>query len=101
VESFDKLRKAVLDEIRRNPNNMKEPRPNKARTLAAFIRHRLDELNMSDQAFAQLLDMEQELADSIIIGVLPSSEISDELLTEIAVALGCRKMDLLRLLEKK
>lgn len=101
MESFDKLRKAVLDEVRRNRNNMKEPRPNKARVLAAFIRARLEELNMSDKAFAQRLDMEQELADSILSGVLPSSEISDELLTEIAVALGCRKMDLLRLLKKE
>jgi plasmid maintenance system antidote protein VapI len=89
----------VLAEVRRRSHNMKEPTPNKARVLAAFIRARLDELNMSDQAFAQLLDMDQELADSIINGVLPSSEISDELLTEIAAALGCRKADLLHLIE--
>ena len=77
---------------------MKEPTPSKARVLAAFIRAKLEELHMSNQTFAQRLDMDQELADSIINGVLPSSEISDELLTEIAAALGCNKAGLLLLL---
>jgi hypothetical protein len=68
--------------MRRSPNH------NGAHILGRFIQEKLTEHNLSREAFASALDMEQELADSILDGVLPVSEYNDDLLQEIAAVIS-------------
>jgi len=56
--------------------------------LAAFLRGALDNLGRSPADFARALDIDQELADGILDGLLPVSQIEDEFLVEIARAVG-------------
>ncbi len=56
--------------------------------LGAFLRACLSNLGRSPADFAKDLGVEQELADAILDGLLPVSEIDDEFLVEIARAVS-------------
>lgn len=57
--------------------------------LGQYLQSCLKRQEMSRVTFAQSLDMETELADAILDGVLPESELHAELLEEVAEAAGC------------
>jgi hypothetical protein len=78
--------------MRRSPNH------NGAHILGRFIQEKLTEHNLSREAFASALDMEQELADSILDGVLPVSEYNDDLLQEIAAVISSSLARLIEIL---
>jgi hypothetical protein len=66
----------------------RSPKHNGAQILGRFIQEKLIKHNLSREDFASALDMEQELADSILDGVLPVSEYNDDLLEEIAAVIS-------------
>ena len=87
TDSLDKLRKAVFAELevqRQRPrvenNNHQE------KLLGDFLSVALKNLRRSRADFARILDIEQELAEAILDGILPVSEIDDEFLADIAIA---------------
>jgi hypothetical protein len=57
--------------------------------LGQYLQSCLKRQEMSRVTFAQSLDMETELADAILDGDLPESELHAELLEEVAEATGC------------
>jgi hypothetical protein len=59
-----------------------------ARLLGAFLQACLSNLGRSRADFANDLGIEQELADGILDGLLPVSDIDDDFLAEIARAVG-------------
>ena len=86
----DALRKAVLNEVKKQ--QVVSPHPTKhtsrARVLGMFIDECLKNRNISRDQFAKKLDMERELADAILDGLLPASELGNETLTEIATLIN-------------
>jgi hypothetical protein len=62
---------------------------NGPKALGQYLQKCLKRREMSRVAFAQSLDMETELADAILDGVLPDSELHPELLHELAEAVEC------------
>jgi len=88
----EQIKKAVLSAVR---ERAEQTRPtfvkinNGPKVLGQYLQKCLKNLEMSRVAFAQSLDMETELADAILDGVLPASELHSELLEELAEAVGC------------
>jgi hypothetical protein len=83
----DKLRKAVFAELEAQRQRPPKPySPHREKLLGDFLRACLSNLKRSSTDFARALDIEQELADAILEGLLPVSEIDDEFLAEIAAA---------------
>ncbi|MEP6987355.1 MAG: hypothetical protein ABI970_17250, partial [Chloroflexota bacterium] len=82
-------KKAVLDAVR---EKAQQTRPtlvkvnNGPKILGQFLQKCLKRREMSRVVFAQCLDMETELADAILDGVLPDSELHADLLHELAEA---------------
>ena len=62
---------------------------NGPKLLGQYLQKCLKRREMSRVAFAQSLDMETELADAILDGVLPDSELHADLLHEMAEAVDC------------
>ena len=86
---FDKLHRRVLEEVERQRQNPQAPSdPSRARMFGLFLQESLRNLGYSPSDFAQALDVEPELADAILDGILPSSEIDDAFLADIAHALN-------------
>ncbi len=86
-DSSDKIRRVILDEIERQKQRPAIHSPAEhARLLGAFLTACLTNLGRSPADFARALDIDQELADAILEGYFPSSEIDDEFLAEIAHA---------------
>ncbi len=85
TESSNKLRKLVAAEVQtqRQINEMKR-KVTPGKMLGMFLEMALKNRGRSRHYFARALDIEPELADGILDGLLPASEIDDELLTEIA-----------------
>lgn len=87
-ESLDALRRTVLNEVReqRHRRTVAPARRDKgqARTLGMFIEVCLERLGLGDTQFASALDVEPEVAEAILDGDLPESEIDDGLLRDIA-----------------
>lgn len=85
----EETKKAVLNAVRdharqTHPNRMRVNNGPKA--LGLYLQKCLKRRDMSRVAFAQALDMETELADAILDGVLPDSELHPQLLHELAEA---------------
>lgn len=93
----DSLRKVVLDEVKKQQAVTISPRPNRARVLGLFIDECLKNRSITRDQFAKRLDMERELADAILSGLLPASELDNETLTEIADLLNY-EVDVLKII---
>ena len=85
--SSEKMRQLIRAETERQRRAALTP-SEYARLLGAFLRACLSNLGRSPADFARALDIEQELADGILDGLLPVSEIDDDFLAEIARAVG-------------
>lgn len=86
-ESSDKTHKLILKELERQRQRSATHTPAEhARLLGAFLQACLTNLERSAADFARALDIDQELADAILEGYFPASEIDDEFLAEIAQA---------------
>ncbi len=83
----DKLRQAVLAELQRQQKRA-AVNLDRSRLLGAFLEACLTNLGRTRADFARTLDIEQELADGILDGLLPEAEIDDGFLAEIAAAVG-------------
>lgn len=81
----DKLRQRVLEELQRQKRRAAPPH-DRPRLLGAFLEACLNNRGRTPADFARALDIEQELADAILEGILPESELDDEFLVEIARA---------------
>ena len=89
AETLDALRKNVVAEVRKKreiAENQAKHSP--AKMLGMFIEANLANLKMSPQQFAKELDIEPILADAVITGFLPASEIDDDFLVDIAAVIG-------------
>jgi hypothetical protein len=80
------LRKKVLNEVAAQRRARAEHGAIKSPTqmLGNFIEACLTNQKYSHRKFARLLDIDEELAEGILGGVLPESEMDDELLADIA-----------------
>jgi hypothetical protein len=96
-DSFDRLQKNVLAAVRQNQTQPAHS-SGKAKTFGLFVDECRKNRKMSRTAFAEALEMEPELAAAILDGLLPESELNDDLLAEIAVVIGYQVGDLQMLL---
>lgn len=86
---FDQVRKKVLEEVRNRKTQPAPESPNgRAKALGLFVTECLHNRKMSRKDFAEALQMEPELADAILDGVLPESELNNDLLAEISDVLS-------------
>ena len=91
-DKHEQTKKAVLNAVR---ERAERTRPtlvkvnNGPKLLGQYLQKCLKRREISRVAFAQSLDMETELADAILDGVLPDSELHSELLHELAEAVDC------------
>jgi len=85
-DSFDKLRKAVMTELARQRKAGPSDTPSRAKLLGDFLQACISNLKLSRADFAKKLDIERALADAILDGLLPDSEIDDDFLRDIAQA---------------
>jgi hypothetical protein len=85
ADSFDRLYKTVRDEVQtqRQIRQARQHMP-PARLLGLFVETALTNRGRSRRYFARALDLDMELADAILDGTLPTSEIDDGLLADIA-----------------
>ena len=89
AETLDTLRKMVVAEVRKRREIAEnEAQHSPAKMLGMFIEANLVNLRMSPQQFAKELDIEPILADALITGFLPASEIDDDFLVDIAAVIG-------------
>jgi transcriptional regulator with XRE-family HTH domain len=89
ADSFDKLRALIQTRI----NQEKTPQPeaaglDHARLLGSFVEASLKAQHITLKEFAKRLDIEVELADAILKGSVPASELDDGLLADLAAATG-------------
>lgn len=90
MDSHDALRKSILDELAREaPNGQYSEEQLRAVALGRFIEACLQQVHLSRHEFAVRLDMEDELAEAIIEGILPVSELDEDLLQHISLIIGC------------
>jgi hypothetical protein len=86
------LRKTILKQVQKQqPATESDGRPtasDRARVLGLFLLECLKNRHISRDEFADKLDMERELADALLDGLLPASEISNDLLKEMAAVIG-------------
>ncbi len=86
------LRKTILKEVQKQtPAAESAGRPSasdRARVLGLFLLECLNNRSITRARFAERLDMERELADAILDGLLPASEISNDLLKDMAEVVG-------------
>ena len=85
TDSFNKLRKTLFAEL----NNLHQGTDAEAKAqpivhFGVFLEACLGNLGQSRAYFAKQLDIERDLADAILDGLLPESEIGDDFLVEIA-----------------
>lgn len=89
AETLDSLRKMVVAEVRKKRQAAESRAKIKpARMLGMFIEASLSNVNLAREQFAAELDIEAPLADGLLNGFLPASEIDDDFLTDIAVVIG-------------
>jgi hypothetical protein len=85
ADTFDSLRKTVLAEVKTQRTQSRARDHARPPTLlGAFIEAALKSHKLSRKDFASRLDIELELADAILEGELPLSELDDGLLIDIA-----------------
>src|SRR5258706_4004985 len=84
-DKFSKLDQHILTEI---DQLKKEPVPpvdcKPTRILGAFIEAALTNQSISKERFAAKMDVEEELVDGLLEGIIPAGEIDDEWLVTIA-----------------
>ncbi|HVO70736.1 MAG TPA: hypothetical protein VMT24_11865, partial [Aggregatilineaceae bacterium] len=88
-DSFEKLQGAVFSElekqkVRTDPGKQSVT----VKRFGVFLDECLTNLCQSRSEFAHQLGIERELADAILDGLLPESEIDDEFLVEIAAVVN-------------
>jgi hypothetical protein len=101
AESLDALRKSVVAQVRKQREFAEaQARHEPAKALGMFIEASLVSLKMSPGQFARELDIEPILADALISGFLPASEIDDDFVVDIAAVIG-HEPNTLRILLKR
>lgn len=85
--SSEKRRQLIRAETEKQRQSAHTP-SEYAALLGAFLQACLSNLGRSPADFAEALSIEQELADAVLDGLLPVSEIDDEFLNDIARAVG-------------
>ena len=83
ADSFDQLRQKVLKELQKQRGQPDTP-IDRAKFFGAFVAACLTNLGYSRAYFANALDIEPELADAVLDGLLPESEIDDDFVVEVA-----------------
>ena len=100
--NHEQTKQAVLNAVRERAERTRPTQlkvNNGPKALGQYLQKCLKRCEMSRVAFAQALDMETELADAILDGVLPDSELNSELLHELAEAVECEYDCLLQALK--
>ena len=101
AETLDALRKSVVAEVRKQRESAENrAKHDPAKTLGMFIEASLANIKMSPGQFAKEMDIELILADALITGFLPASEIDDDFLVDIAAVIG-HEPNTLRILLKR
>ncbi len=101
AETLDALRKAVVAQVRKQRELTEtQAKHDPAKALGMFIEASLVSLKMSPGQFARELDIEPILADALITGFLPASEIDDDFVVDIATVIG-HEPNTLRILLKR
>ena len=86
--SHDRLRKAVFAELQKQRSQAEGEAPiDRAKVFGTFVDVALNNLGISRSGFARTLHIEDELANAILDGLLPESEIDDAFLADIAQAI--------------
>lgn len=89
AETLDALRKTVVAEVRKKRQLTEhQARRSPATLLGLFIEASLNSSKLSHDQFAAELDIEPALADALLTGFLPASEIDDDFLLDIAAVIG-------------
>lgn len=88
AESFDTVRSLVLSKLKQQKAHPPVPKSrDQAKLLGEFIEVSLQTQCISLPDFARRLDIEVELAEALVQGQLPESELDDPLLVDIAAAI--------------
>ena len=99
MRPFNTLRRFILEAVKkRRLQPQMRSRYASTEAVAVFLNEMLKKRNLSRVDFAVALDMEQELADAILDGILPASEFNEDLIAEIAGLLECKPHQLRQLL---
>jgi hypothetical protein len=91
TKNYEQTKLAVLKAVKERAEQTRPARlivPKGAKALGQYLQSCLKQREISRVAFAVSLDMENELADAILDGELPESELHSELLEELAEATG-------------
>jgi hypothetical protein len=89
AETLDALRKMVVAEVRKKRQAADaQARIKPAKMLGLFIEASLTNAKLSREQFAAELDIEAPLADGLLSGFLPASEIDDDFLADVAAVIG-------------
>jgi hypothetical protein len=89
TETLDGLRKNVVRQVRQQRQIAEQKASlSPAKLLGGLIEASLSHLNLSREQFARELDIEPALADALLAGFLPASEIDDDFLVDIATVIG-------------
>lgn len=102
TKNYENTKKAVLQAVKERAEQTRPAlliKPKGAKAVGQFLQNCLSQREMSRVTFAQTLDMENELADAILDGILPESELHTELLAELAEVVGCEPVYLQRVLK--
>lgn len=90
VNATEKIKLNVLQAVRERAEQTRPARiTNGPKSLGLYLQNCLQNQEMSRVNFAQSLDMEIELVDGILDGILPESELHADLLSELAEAVSC------------
>lgn len=100
VDKYESTKQTVLNAVRERAAQTRPTRISSGpKNLGLYLQKCLQSRQMSRVAFAQTLDMDIELLDGILDGVLPESELHDDLLAELAEAAGCTYETLVNVLK--
>jgi len=89
AETLDALRKTVVAEVRKQRQAAeRQAKHSPAKTLGLFIESSLNRSKLTRDQFAAELDIEPALADALLTGFLPASEIDDDFLIDLAAVIG-------------
>ncbi|MBZ0280148.1 MAG: hypothetical protein K8L97_05375 [Anaerolineae bacterium] len=84
----DMLRQQVLDKVERQRRLPPPPPSHMVKLLGSVLEAYLINHNHLREDLAKELGVEEEFVDALVEGMIPESEISDELLVELAHAIG-------------
>lgn len=90
VNATENIKLNVLKAVRERAEQTRPARiTNGPKSLGLYLQKCLQSREMSRVSFAQSLDMEIELVDGILDGILPESELHADLLIELAESISC------------